>query len=66
MENTVVIICYTNYKGITKEYHIIPKKITFDANNWYKTKQWLLTAEDVERKVDRTFAMKNIAEWKVA
>jgi len=60
MEDKQVSIIYTNYKGIISYRSIIPKKIIFSSNKWHKEQQWLLIAYDIEKKTDRTFAIKNI------
>ena len=64
MESSIVTIIYTNHKRETKEYNVIPKNICFDFNKWHKDKQWLLTAKDIDRKVEITFPMKEILAWR--
>lgn len=63
MENKQVSIIYTNYKEKTNQRSIIPKKIIFSSNEWHKEQQWFLIAYDIEKKADRTFAMKNIINF---
>lgn len=63
MEDTTVVIIYTNYKGITGPCEIIPKNIYFGTNKWHSIKQWLLIAHDVEKDTERTFAMRDILSW---
>ena len=58
----VSIVC-ANYKGETRERNIIPEKIIFASNKWHKVRQWLLIAYDVDKKSDRTFAMKDISKF---
>ena len=70
MESSIVTIIYTNHKRETKEYNVINmsrNKIStgsFDFNKWHKDKQWLLTAKDIDRKVEITFPMKEILAWR--
>ena len=59
----VVNILYTNYRGETAIRKIIPKKIWFGSTDWHPGEQWLLDAEDLEKKADRSFAMKDIKSW---
>jgi len=60
MEDKHLSIVYTNYKGKTSNRKIVPKEIIFSSNEWHKEMQWLLLAYDVEKKADRTFAIKDI------
>lgn len=62
-EKEIVTILYTNYKGKTALRKIIPKNITFAHNEWHTEDQWLMTAFDLEKAADRTFAMKDIKAW---
>ena len=59
-----VIILYTNYRGETAYRTIVPETIWFGGTSWHPEKQWLLDALDVEKNEKRSFAMKDILEWK--
>ncbi len=61
-----VKIIYTNYKGETGVRNILPKEIFFGSNEWHKENQWLLIAYDLDKEVDRTFAMKDIHTWSIS
>ncbi len=63
--NQIVIINYTNWKGVTALRRIIPKKIFFGSTEWHKEEQWLLEALDVDKNADRSFAIKDIKSWQV-
>lgn len=56
-------ILYTNYRGETSERNIIPKEIIFSATEWHPEEQWLLVADDLDKKAERSFAMKDIKKW---
>ncbi|MBN8625810.1 MAG: hypothetical protein J0M17_10000 [Planctomycetes bacterium] len=58
-----VSILYTNYRGETALRRVHPKRIWFGGTDWHPEPQWLLDATDVERNVERTFAMKDIRAW---
>ena len=58
-----VAIVYTNYKGITAVRHIVPDNIYFGKSEWHPEPQWLLLAYDIDRKADRSFALKDIRAW---
>lgn len=64
-ENKIVVINYTNWKGVTALRRIIPKKIFFGSTEWHKEEQWLLEAFDVDKNADRSFAIKDIKSWQV-
>ena len=59
-----VVIDYTNWRGIRSERKIVPKRITFGSTEHHPDPQWLLMAEDVEKGVDRSFAMSCIHSWR--
>lgn len=58
-----VKILYTNYRGETSLRSIIPIKIWFGSTEWHTSPQWLLNALDVQKEVERSFAMKDIKAW---
>lgn len=58
-----VTILYCNYRDVTELRHIVPKKIWFGATQWHPGEQWLLDAFDVDKQVERSFAMKDIRAW---
>lgn len=61
--NQIVSIVYTNYRGETSVRRIIPKRVWFGSTEWHPEEQWLLDAIDVEKEVERSFAMKDIRSW---
>ena len=66
MENTneqEVKIIYTNYRGETSTRAIIPYRIWFGKTEWHPENQWMLDALDVEKKAERSFALKDIKSW---
>ena len=54
---------YTNYKGKTAVRKVLPKEIYFGHTDWHPEDQWLMTAYDIGKKDDRTFAIKDIKAW---
>lgn len=62
-EQQIVKICYTNYKGETSIRDIIPIKIWFGKTEWHPEKGWLMDAYDIDKKAERSFAMKDIKAW---
>lgn len=61
--DTLVLIDYTNHAGERSSRTIKPEKIWFGSTQWHTEPQWLLHAWDVERNVQRDFAMADIHEW---
>lgn len=55
-----VWIDYTNYRGEREWRKVRPIRVIFDSNEWHPVKQWLLTAQDVEKQEMRTFAFSGI------
>ncbi len=62
----VIKIRYTNYRGETAVRRIVPIQIRFAASEWHPVEQWLIDAYDIDRQVERSFAMADIHEWNVA
>lgn len=52
-----VTMTYTNWKGVTSERTIIPRKVWFGRTEWHPELQWLVTAWDVDKSAERDFAL---------
>jgi len=61
---TAVDIRYTNWKGETGDRRIVPIRMFFGCCQFHPEYQWLVEAYDVGKNDNRTFAMKDIHEWK--
>jgi hypothetical protein magn03005560 len=61
--NQIITMVYTNYKGKTAVRRVLPKEIFFGHTDWHSEEQWLMTAYDIDKEADRTFAMKDIKAW---
>lgn len=53
-------VSYTNYRGETGTRRISPRSLRFGASEFHPEPQWLLTALDLERDVEREFALKDM------
>ena len=62
----IVRILYTNYKGVKAWRSIVPGQLRFAATEHHTEPQWILDAHDVEKNAQRSFAMRDIHEWKTA
>lgn len=61
-----VAIDYTNHRGERSVRRIIPMTGTmrYASNEWHKETQWLFDAHDLDKKAIRTFALKDVHEWR--
>ena len=62
-KNKNIKILYTNYRGETAIRDVIPIKIWFGSTDWHPEEGWLMDAYDIEKKNNRSFAMKDIKAW---
>lgn len=58
-----VEIDYTNHRGERAVRVVKPLWLKFTSNQWHRKVQWLMIALDVERNVERSFAIKDIHRW---
>jgi hypothetical protein len=58
-----IIIDYTNWRGERAKRRIAPASIFWGATEWHPDEQWHLLALDLDRDVERVFAMKDIHGW---
>jgi len=67
-EEAIVIIDYTNHRSERRERQIIPcpQTLRFAETPHHKPAQWVFNAWDVERDVERTFALKDVHSWRPA
>jgi predicted DNA-binding transcriptional regulator YafY len=60
-----VWIRYKNYRGETADRRIVPKQIRFASTPWHVEEQWLLDAFDIGKQAERSFALKDVLEWRI-
>lgn len=60
-----VWIDYTNHRSEKRFRKIIPcaGTLRFEATEHHRPAQWVFNAWDVERQVERTFALANVHSW---
>jgi predicted DNA-binding transcriptional regulator YafY len=56
----LVVIGYTNHRGEESVRTIVPLKLHFGTNDYYKTPQWIIEAWDCGKEAPRSFALANI------
>ena len=56
----VLTITYTNWRGETATRRIQPIGFFYGETTWHKGGQWLLKALDVDRNLERDFAVSGI------
>ena len=59
MNQEVVTMQYTNYKGVTAARSIIPTELLFGTTEFHKDPQWLLKAFDIDKQANRVFALRD-------
>ncbi len=64
MDSQVVTFTYTNWQGETAQRTVRPIHMYFGHTTYHQGDQWLLVAYDLDKKAERTFAMKDISGWK--
>ena len=57
-------IHYKNYKGEIAWRNILPGQIRFASTEHHIEEQWLMDAQDIDKGAQRSFALKDILEWK--
>ena len=62
-----VTIDYVNYRHERGSRLIRPIEfsLVLGSNEWHPQPQWLFTALDIERDVQRTFAMAGVLRWQI-
>jgi hypothetical protein len=65
--SNVVIIDYTNWKGVRRLRKILPMSILYASSQYHPGEQWLLEAMDLEEDSStvpiKTFSLKDIHSW---
>lgn len=51
---------YTNWKGEYSKRAAVVKDIAFGNVEWHDGKQWIMTGFDLDKRLDRFFAMKDM------
>lgn len=62
-----VTIDYVNWRGErgSRLVRRINYSLVLGSNEWHPDPQWLFTALDIDRDVERTFAMAGILRWQI-
>ena len=62
-----VTIDYVNYRDERGSRLIRPVEfsLVLGSNEWHPQPQWLFTALDIDRDVQRTFAMAGVLRWQI-
>lgn len=58
-------ISYTNYRGEEKDIEIEAKSARHGTSKFHKEPQWLLEATELERNVEREYAIKDISYYDI-
>lgn len=63
-QGDVVLIGYTNWKGVFRRRQIRPIRMYWGSTPWHPESQYLLEAHDLEKDAIRSFAMQDISFWR--
>lgn len=55
-----VVIRYRNHRDEVADRRILPRRIWFGSTDWHPEPQWLMDATDVDRGVERSFALRDV------
>ena len=66
IEKRIVRFTYTNHRGETRTRIVRPIEIAFTYSTFHPEPQWVLTALDLGKNAIRSFAMKDIKDWRAA
>ena len=58
-----VRIDYTNWRGERSIRLVKPLRLEFENSEWHPETQWVLYAVDLDKGVERVFAMKDLHSW---
>ncbi len=64
IEEIAIKVVYKNWRGEIGLRRIIPLDIFYGSNEFHKEQQWLMRVWDVDKKDYRTYALRDIQEWK--
>lgn len=64
IQRVAIKVKYKNWKGEIGMRNIIPMNIFHGSTEFHKEEQWLLKVWDLDKKDYRTYALKDIQEWK--
>lgn len=65
MIEPAVSIRYRNHRGEVSDRRIVPGSFRFASSEWHPEPQWLLDAHDLDKGAGRSFALKDVLEWRV-
>jgi hypothetical protein len=64
--DTLVMLDYTNYRGVRDFYVVKVVRYWFGSTIWHPPEQQLMRAVVVDKDASRDFAVKDIHEWFLA
>lgn len=59
-----VVFLYKNHKGEVELRHVEPISLLWGNSPWHSEEQWLMHGYDLKRAALRTYAMKDISDWR--
>ncbi len=64
----IVRFTYKNYRGEVSEREVAPEigSLQYGSNEYHPEPQYLISGWDMQKNARRTFAMKDISNWRTA
>lgn len=64
-DGDVIKFKYTNWKGKTSIRNVIVTGLIYGSNDWHKEVQLFVEGYDLDKKENRTYAVKDISDLKL-
>lgn len=61
--NDILSFEYINWEGKRGVRNVRPLKVWYGETDFHKSKQWFLKAIDVDKNVERDFALKDVIKF---
>ena len=58
-----ISVVYKNWRGEVGTRNIMPREVWYGSTQWHQAEQWFLRAYDVDKQVERDFAMCDIIKY---
>jgi predicted DNA-binding transcriptional regulator YafY len=59
----IVTVRYRNYRGETSLRRVLPRGVWYGSTDWHPEPQWVMDVLDVDRDVERSFALRDILDF---
>ena len=63
-DSPVLRFRYRNHRGEESDRSVMPRRLWHGSTEWHREPQWLLDAYCLTKNAQRTFAVKDVLEWR--